>query len=69
MKTENKPSLLCNYDDELFKIFVDSKKNKIYLNEDASPEFVFLMDRIMTEEYEVIYLKTVEKCPFLWLFR
>jgi hypothetical protein len=42
---------------------VDTAKNKVYLNEDVSPEFVFLMNNIMTEEYEVIYLKIIEKCP------
>jgi len=35
----------------------------LYLSEDMSPEFVLLMNKFMSEEYEVVYLKSVEKCP------
>ena len=48
---------------EVFNVFFDSENNKIYLNEDIPPEFVLLMDTFMSKEYEVIYLKSIEKCP------
>ena len=63
MTSENKPSLLCNYDDEVFKIFVDGESNKVYLNEDIPPVFVLFMDTVMSKEYEVIYTKIIEICP------
>jgi len=56
-------SLLCNYDNEVFKFFLDSEKSKIYLNEDISPEFILLMDNFIQKDYEVVYLKSIEKCP------
>ena len=59
----NESSLICNYDDGIFKFFFDSESNKLYLSEDIPLEFVLLMDRILKEEYEVVYLKSVEECP------
>jgi hypothetical protein len=59
----NKSSLICNCNDEIFKFFFDSKSNRLYLNEGIPPEFVLLIDNILKEECEVVYVKFVEKCP------
>ena len=63
MASLNESSLICNYADGIFKFFFDGESNKLYLNEDVPPEFVLLMDNFLKEEYEVVYLKSVEKCP------
>ena len=63
MASLNESSLICNYDNGIFKFFFDGESNKLYLNEDVPPEFVLLMDNFLKEEYEVVYLKSVEKCP------
>jgi len=56
-------SLICNCVDGLFNFFFDSENKKIYLSEDMSPDFVFLMDSFLAEEYTVVYLKSVDECP------
>jgi IS1 family transposase len=63
MNYHNKPSLIINCDNDVFKFFFDSENNKLYLNEDVSPRFILLMDNFVGEEYEVVYLKSIEKCP------
>ena len=59
----NKPSLICDFDDKVFKFFFDSESNRLYLNDDISPEFILLIDNFVLKEYEVVYLKSIEKCP------
>jgi len=56
-------SLICNYNDGIFKFFFDVESNKLYLTENIPPEFILLMDNTLKYEYEVVYLKSVEKCP------
>jgi hypothetical protein len=63
MVSLNESSLICNYNDGIFKFFFDSESNKLYLNENIPPEFVLVMDKILKKEYEVVYLKIMEKCP------
>jgi DNA repair exonuclease SbcCD ATPase subunit len=63
MLSKKKPSLFNNCVDDVFNFFFDSENNKLYLSEDISPEFIFLMDNLMNEEYGVVYLKSIEKCP------
>ena len=59
-----KPSLLNICDDDVINCFVDRESKRIYLNEDDSPDLVILFDKLLKEEYEVIYLLSSEKCPF-----
>ena len=63
MSTLKNSSLICNCVDGLFNFFFDSENKKIYLSEDMSPDFVFLMDSFLAEEYTVVYLKSVDECP------
>ena len=63
MNDHNKSSLISNCDDVVFKFFFDGENNKLYLNEDVSPELILLMDNFAGRAYEVVYLKSIEKCP------
>ena len=50
-------------DDGIFKFFFDGKSNKVYLSEDMPPEFFLLMDTFLKKEQEVVYVKSIIKCP------
>ena len=63
MNNKNKPSLINSCNDEVFKFFFDDEKNILYLNEDISPDFILLMDDFAGEDYKIVYLKSIEKCP------
>ena len=43
------------------------KVKGLYLNEDDSPDLVILFDKLLNDEYEVVYLLSSEKCPFCGL--
>jgi len=58
----NKSSLLIDCDDLPFKFFFDSETNTLYLNEDISPNLVFLLNYPMKKKYKLVYLKSIEKC-------
>jgi hypothetical protein len=63
MYNHDKPSLIDNCVGEVFKFFFVGESNRLYLNDDIPPEFIFLMDNLVDEEFEVVYFKSIEECP------
>jgi len=64
MNTKNKPSLVYTCDDDTFNFFLDHENKEIYLNENMSPDFVLFFDKLLKENYKVIYHLSVEKYPY-----
>jgi len=62
--TNKKPSLISTCDVDVNNCFVDHKNKRIDLNEDDSPECVMLFDKLLKEEYKVVYHLSNKKCPF-----